>query len=94
MRSLDASAVNWDISTMLQNALGSLDEQSNDVSGMEGEERILPPPAVSPLTPPPVPPERVIQNQIKFSSNPFHVLRTMSLPLLGSLVSEQPLGRS
>ena len=33
------------------------------------------------------PARKIEQKRMKFSSNPYYVMRTMSLPLLGSLVS-------
>jgi hypothetical protein len=86
-RDVDLSAANWDISAMIENALGSFDQQSHqphtehnrgagDGSAPETSQ------AKSQA------PRKVEQKRMKFSSNPYYVMRTMSLPLLGSLVSQ------
>lgn len=86
-RDVDLSAANWDISAMIQNALGSFDEQlgqphSVQNHGTEAE----PAPETSQARS--HAPRKVEQKRMKFSSNPYYVMRTMSLPLLGSLVSK------
>lgn len=84
-RDVDLSAANWDISAMIQNALGSFDEQLNHPQSghnqVAGDE---PTPVISQTRP--QAPRKVEQKRMKFSSNPYYVMRTMSLPLLGSLV--------
>jgi protein TBF1 len=82
--SVPAPAAGFDISAMLSSALGNLDEQQlGPLSPGDGDARSLPPPAVSPITPP-GPTERTLQNQVKFASNPLQVMRSMSLPMLGN----------
>jgi len=86
-RDVDLSAANWDISAMIENALGSFDQQSHQPHEQhnrgEGENSG----AVNAQSKP-VPPRKAEQRRMKFSSNPYYVMRTMSLPLLGSLVSQ------
>jgi protein TBF1 len=81
---LSATAPSFDISAMLQTALGNLDEQQlGRSSPVDGEARSLPRPAVSPITPPGAN-QRTLQNQVKFASNPLRMMRSMSLPMLGN----------
>jgi hypothetical protein len=71
---------------MIQNALGSFDEQLNqphsgtDDGAKEEPGHELTQEKLSAL-------RKVEPKRMKFSSNPYYVMRTMSLPLLGSLVS-------
>lgn len=71
---------------MIQNALGSFDEQLNQTHTEEdhGEVHGLP---TYPEPPRPPVVKRIEQKRMTFASNPYYVMRTMSLPLLGSLVS-------
>ena len=88
-RDVDLSAANWDISAMIQNALGSFDEQVNHPHAEQnigaGQQSALELPQGKPQAP-----KKVEQKRMKFASNPYYVMRTMSLPLLGSLVSKIP----
>ncbi|KAB5585953.1 telomere repeat binding factor-domain-containing protein [Coniochaeta sp. 2T2.1] len=72
---------------MIQNALGSFDEQVNQPHDEQhngaGQE-----PGTEPRQGRPQAPKKVEQKRMKFASNPYYVMRTMSLPLLGSLVSK------
>ncbi|KAH8906615.1 hypothetical protein BR93DRAFT_625778 [Coniochaeta sp. PMI_546] len=92
-RDVDLSAANWDISAMIQNALGSFDEQLNHPQSghnqVAGDE---PAPVISQTRP--QAPRKVEQKRMKFSSNPYYVMRTMSLPLLGSLAIQTLLALS
>lgn len=95
-------APSWDISAMIQNALGSLDHQLGEIGTTYNSAPQTTQPqtpagagaatatgAAAPIVTPPTNPtaRKVEQRRMKFSSNPFYVMRTMSLPLLGSLVS-------
>jgi hypothetical protein len=95
---IDFSAANWDISAMIQNALGSFDEQLHhsdhlehpgpiDHSHGEPSDGTKQEPAPEPV--PHIPPmvKKMDQKHMKFSSNPYYMMRTMSLASLGSLVS-------
>ena len=91
---MDLSAANWDISAMIQNALGSFDQQlnqphsdQNDGAGVES----APEPTQQARQ---QAPRKVEQSRMHFSSNPYYVMRTMSLPLLGSLVSQSNYPRT
>ncbi|KAL1883025.1 hypothetical protein VTK73DRAFT_100 [Phialemonium thermophilum] len=89
-----ATPASWDISAMIENALGSLDDQ-------------LPPAPTQNHTAPPkdsestvasqpraVTPRKTEQKRMSFSSNPYYMMRTMSLPLLGSLAVQTLLALS
>lgn len=96
-RAVDLSAANWDISAMIQNALGSFDEQLHHPDHMDHSEQLNhhgepdhhashePISEPAPQSPPLV--RRMEHKHMKFSSNPYYVMRTMSLASLGSLVS-------
>lgn len=86
-RDVDLSAANWDISAMIQNALGSFDEQLGQPHAVQNHgTEDDPAPETSQARS--HAPRKVEQKRMKFSSNPYYVMRTMSLPLLGSLVSK------
>lgn len=124
----DPGAPSWDISAMIQNALGSLDRQldprTQEADHGDGAPQTTQPPltttadaaataiatatASATATPTPTPTPHTTataapaatstattgarkpeQRRMKFSSNPYYVMRTMSLPLLGSLVSSR-----
>jgi protein TBF1 len=85
-RDVDPTAINWDISAMLQNALGSFDEQvSQPHVGQDHGTGLNPAAEASQAQA--AASRKVEQKRMRFSSNPYYVMRTMSLPLLGSLVS-------
>lgn len=96
------SAPSWDVSAMIQNALGSFDHQLGGIDTTYNSAPQTTQPqtpagtgaatatgAAAPIVTPPTnsTARKVEQRRMKFSSNPYYVMRTMSLPLLGSLVS-------
>lgn len=100
----DVGSTSWDISAMIQNALGSLDHQLNPQTTTVDDEATYnqlpeasePRPTTANATANAAPTvtssvnatsRKIEQRRMKFSSNPYYVMRTMSLPLLGSLVS-------
>jgi hypothetical protein len=85
-RDVDLSAANWDISAMIENALGSLDQQPHQphTDHHHGTEHGLGQRLFDTKR---QPLKKTEQKRMTFSSNPYYVMRTMSLPLLGSLVS-------
>lgn len=89
-RDVDLSAANWDISAMIENALGSFDQQSHQPHAEHSHHRGEGP-ASEPSQSKPQLPRKGEHKRMKFSSNPYYVMRTMSLPLLGSLVSQCPV---
>lgn len=88
----DMGSTSWDISAMIQNALGSLDEQLHQpaVTADDGTKYNS---TADTTHPQPTTARKVEQKRMMFSSNPYYVMRTMSLPLLGSLVSRRPYSR-
>lgn len=88
-RAVDLNAASWDISAMIQNALGSFDEQVNQPPSNEHDGTVHGS-VTEPTQARPQAPRKAEQKRMKFSSNPYYVMRTMSLPLLGSLVSQVP----
>jgi hypothetical protein len=85
-----------DLAAMLNDALASLDQHTSPTDGdIAMQDAGLPqPPAPASPTPEPDKPENKI---MKASSNPFYVMRSMSLPVLGNIavqillrLSQQP----
>ncbi|OIW27930.1 hypothetical protein CONLIGDRAFT_454628 [Coniochaeta ligniaria NRRL 30616] len=93
-RDVDLSAANWDISAMIQNALGSFDQQVNQPHSEQNHHGTGDEPAPEASHPRPQVPRKVEQKRMKFASNPYYVMRTMSLPLLGSLAIQTLLALS
>lgn len=83
-------SASWDISALIQDALGSLDQQLDHQPANVTDHGAIQDYTTQTNHAVPATTKKVEQKRMKFSSNPFYVTRTMSLPLLGSLVSFCP----